>query len=94
MRMQMWMHGASGDKMEGWVGGGACGITGKGDGLSASLFPTPEQAAQIVRALAPFAGLRVLEATPSEGWDDPSADVMNAEADADAEEHLDLARPE
>jgi len=32
--------------------------------------------------------------TPADGWDDRSAEVMNAEADADVADRLDRARPE
>ena len=84
-------HGAS---IEGWARNGTAGVRASEGNLTAGFYPSAQQAAQIVRALAKFAGLRVLEPTPAEGWDDPSADVMNAEADADAEEHLDRTRPE
>jgi len=92
MRIDMSAYGQR-DRVFAWARNGICGIVGEGDTFRAVLFPTPDQARQIIEALLPYASPSTSgEATPAEGWDDPSAGVMNAEADAVAEEHLDRTR--
>ena len=99
MALQLHFHGTVRDgvkaaHVKGWAAGTSAGVSAEEGDFAAHIYPSRGQAAQIVRALAKFAGLIVVELLPAEGWDDPSAGVMNAEADADAEEHLDRTRPE
>ena len=97
MALELHFHGIVRDgvktaHVKGWAAGTSAGISAEEGDLAAHIYPSRRQAAQIVRALAKYAGLTVLEPTPSEGWDDPSADMMNAEADAEVADALDRAR--
>jgi len=94
MRIDMSLYGPR-DRVFAWVRNGTCGINGESETFRAVLFPTPDQARQIIAALLPYASPSTSgELTPADGWDDPSAEVMNGEADADAADRLDRTRPE